>query len=171
MSRIAQLPLLPAASVAVGLSLLDGAAPLAALGAAAIVAIGTGGLALLSADRMRRLAWIAATVTGIALALRVVVPPVAGPDLVAFIELRSVLGEPLRRLVPEPESGILLGIALGDRASVTAELAYAFARSGTSHLLAISGFNMTLVAAAVGSVLRGRAGPRLRSVAVVARIA
>src|SRR5439155_21164119 len=49
-----------------------------------------------------------------------------------------------------------------------ADLAYAFARSGTSHLLAISGFNMTLVASAIGAVLRGRVGPRGRAAATVA---
>ena len=167
MSRIAYVPLLPAACAAIGLSLLASAAPLAALGGAAVLVIVAGTLAALSAERMRRLAWIAAAGTAIGVAARIIMPPVAGPDLAAFSELRSALGEPLRRLVPEPESGILLGIALGDRASITADLAYAFARSGTSHLLAISGFNMTLVAAAVASVLRRHTGPRRRSIAVV----
>ena len=167
MSRIAHVPLLPAACAAVGLSLIASTAPLAALGGAVIVVIVASLLAALSAERMRRLAWIAAAGTAICVAARIVMPPVAGPDLAAFVELRSALSEPLRRLVPEPESGILLGIALGDRASITADLAYAFARSGTSHLLAISGFNMTLVAAAVAAVLRRHAGPRLRSLAIV----
>ena len=39
-------------------------------------------------------------------------PPIAGPDVTAFTELRSALGEPLRRLVPEPESGFHLIEAL-----------------------------------------------------------
>src|SRR2546430_4761342 len=65
----------------------------------------------------------------------------------------------LFRSVPEPEGGIVRGIVLGERAAVDADLAAAFARSGTSHLLAISGFNMTLVAAAVALLARGRIGP------------
>lgn len=170
MRRIAHLPLLPAACVAVGLSLLGSAAPLAALAGATVVIGAASLLAALCVERMRRLAWIAAAGTAIGIAARIVMPSVAGPDLAAFVELRAALGEPLRRLVPEPESGILLGIALGDRTSITAELAYAFARSGTTHLLAISGFNMTLVAAAVGAVLRGHAGPRVRAVAIVAAV-
>jgi competence protein ComEC len=73
-------------------------------------------------------------------------------------------------LVPEPESGILLGIVLGERASVSAGLANAFAVSGTTHLLAISGFNMTLVGTAVALGLRGRVRPAPRAAATVAAI-
>src|SRR5260370_1233299 len=73
--------------------------------------------------------------------------------------LRDALAYPLRRLVPEPEGGIVRGIVLGERAAVDADLATAFARSGTSHLLAISGFNMTLVATAVAILARGRVPP------------
>src|SRR2546430_7695620 len=67
----------------------------------------------------------------------------------------------LFRSVPEPEGGIVRGIVLGERAAVDVDLASAFARSGTSHLLAISGFNMTLVAAAVALVARGRVRPTI----------
>ena len=170
MSHVAGLPLLPAAAVAVGLALLASATPMVALAVAASIALGAMGLAAMSAERMRRLAWIAVALAAVGVALRLALPPAAGPDLGAFAELRATLGEPLRRLVPEPESGILLGIALGDRASITADLAYAFSRSGTSHLLAISGFNMTLVAVAVGAALRGRAGPRSRAIATVSAV-
>jgi competence protein ComEC len=123
-----------------------------------------------SADRMRRLAWSAAAVLAVAAVVRLAVPATPFGGAGAFADLRAVLGGPLRRLVPEPESGILVGIALGDRGSISAELAYAFARSGTSHLLAISGFNMTLVATAVGAMLRERVGPRGRAVATVSAI-
>ena len=164
------LPLLPAAVAATVLSLAAAASPAVASLLAIVVAIVCAGLALASADRMRRLAWIAAAAIAIAHAVRVVIPELPAEGLGGFAELRTLLGEPLRRLVPEPESGILLGIALGDRGSISADLAYAFSRSGTSHLLAISGFNMTLVASAVGAVLRGRCGPRTRAIATVAAV-
>jgi len=166
---VTALPLLPAAAVAIVLALVAGASPLLVPVVALGLAIACGGLALVSVERMRRLAWAAAAVIALACALRLVAP-VGAVSSGAFAELRGTLGEPLRRLVPEPESGILLGIALGDRASIGADLAYAFARSGTSHLLAISGFNMTLVASAVGTLLRGRAGPRVRAVATVSAV-
>jgi competence protein ComEC len=164
------LPLLPAAVVATMLSLLANVAPAAAPLVALAVAAGCGVLAIASADRMRRLAWTAAAVIAVAGALRVVFPAALSGGVGAFADLRTTLGEPLRRLVPEPESGILLGIALGDRGSISADLAYAFSRSGTSHLLAISGFNMTLVASAVAALLRGRCGPRARALATVAAV-
>src|SRR2546426_443598 len=110
-------------------------------------------LALASAERRRRLMWAGAACVAGAAAVRALVPLDLMPfDLVhagPLDAVRDALGEPLRRLVPEPEGGILRGIVLGERASVDADLAAAFARSGTTHLLAISGFNMTLVATAV----------------------
>ncbi|HLZ47362.1 MAG TPA: ComEC/Rec2 family competence protein, partial [Candidatus Limnocylindria bacterium] len=164
-----RLPLLPSAAVAAVLALLGTSAPAAEPFAAAIVAAGCAVLARVSSDRTRRLAWSSAAAVALTGAFRIVFP--AAPDGAgAFADLRTALGEPLRRLVPEPESGILLGVALGDRAGIGPDLAYAFARSGTSHLLAISGFNMTLVAAAIGALLRGRAGPRARAAATVGAV-
>ena len=170
MSRVALIPLLPAAVVVTCVALVATVSPLAAIVTGIALALATAVLTLASADRMRRLAWGAAALAGLGIAVRLSSGPIAVPDLSAFAQARAALGEPLRRLVPEPESGILLGIALGDRASISAELAYAFARSGTSHLLAISGFNMTLVASAIGALLRGRVGPRPRAAAIVASV-
>jgi competence protein ComEC len=167
---MSRLPLLPAAVAATALSLVAAASPVAASLVAVAVAITCAALAVVSAERMRRLAWTAAAVIAVVHALRVVMPELQTGGVGAFADARASLGEPLRRLVPEPESGILLGIALGDRGSISADLAYAFSRSGTSHLLAISGFNMTLVASAVGGLLRGRCGPRARAVATVAAV-
>ncbi len=65
---------------------------------------------------------------------------------------------------------MLLGIVLAERGAVPVDLSMAFARSGTSHLLAISGFNMTLVAAAVSLGLRHRASPPVRAVVAVSAI-
>ncbi|MBM4420343.1 MAG: MBL fold metallo-hydrolase, partial [Chloroflexi bacterium] len=47
----------------------------------------------------------------------------------------------------------------GERTSVASDVATAFHATGTSHLLAISGFNLTLVASAVGVLARGRLPP------------
>jgi len=166
-------PLLPAALVATCVALVARASiPLAlALGAVSTVAFAA--LALASADGPRRGLWACACAAGVGVALRLVLGPVPGVDLAHLVSLdglRADLARPLRLLVPEPESGILLGIVLGERASVSAGLAHAFAVSGTTHLLAISGFNMTLVGTAVAFALRGRARPVLRAVATVAAI-
>ena len=144
-----------------------------ALAVGAVSAVACAALALASADRPRRLLWACACASAVGVALRLVLGPVPGVDLAQLVSLdalRADLARPLRLLVPEPESGILLGIVLGERASVSPDLAYAFAVSGTTHLLAISGFNMTLVGTAVALALRGRARPTTRAVATVAAI-
>ena len=166
-------PLLPAALVATCVALTARGSPPLALVLGAVSAIACAAFALASADRPRRALWACACASAVGVALRLVLGPVPGVDLAQLVPLdglRVDLARPLRMLVPEPESGILLGIVLGERASVSADLAYAFAVSGTTHLLAISGFNMTLVGTAVALALRGRARPVVRAVATVAAI-
>ncbi|MDP9282372.1 MAG: ComEC/Rec2 family competence protein, partial [Chloroflexota bacterium] len=166
-------PLLPAALLAVLVALTARVALPLALALGAVSAAACTALALASADGSRRSLWACACASAVGVALRLVLGPVPGLDLTQLVSLdalRADLAHPLRLLVPEPESGILLGIVLGERASVSPDLAYAFAVSGTTHLLAISGFNMTLVGTAVALALRGRARPTARAVATVAAI-
>ena len=164
-------PLLPAAAGAVCIALAVQVATLFGIALAVMLALVFGGLALASADRARRLCWCAAALVASMSALATAFGPLPGFDLRHAGPLdgvREALGEPLRRLLPEPEGGILRGIVLGERAAVSADLAAAFARSGTSHLLAISGFNMTLVATAVALVARGRVRPAITALLTVA---
>ncbi len=53
----------------------------------------------------------------------------------------------LREILPDPEAGLLIGILLGDESSIPWEVEQAFARSGLSHIVAISGYNITLLTA------------------------
>ena len=48
-------------------------------------------------------------------------------------------------LMPQPESGLLEGILLGLDNDIPATLKTAYRDTGTSHIIAISGFNMTLI--------------------------
>ena len=164
MTAVLRAPLLPAAAAAVCIALAVQINPLGGIALAVLLSGAFGVLALASADRTRRLCWSAAAlVAGIAGAATIF-GPLPGFDLRhagPLDGLREALADPLRRLVPEPEGGIVRGIVLGERAAVDADLASAFARSGTSHLLAISGFNMTLVATAVAVIARGRVRPAI----------
>jgi competence protein ComEC len=127
-------------------------------------------LAVASVGR-HRLAWSAAAVCVAALIAHRIVPIALLPlDALSLALPRTALARPLELLVPAPESAILLGIVLGERSAVPADLVKAFAVSGTTHLLAISGFNMTIVATAVALGLRGRVGPVARAAASVAAI-
>ena len=61
-------------------------------------------------------------------------------------DLRADLGSALADALPQPEASLAQGILLGRRTSLPASLSQAFNDTGTSHLLAVSGYNVTLVA-------------------------
>jgi competence protein ComEC len=75
----------------------------------------------------------------------------------------------LNSLVPEPEAGIGAGIVLGARAGIAPDISEAFATAGLSHIVAISGFHIAIVAAVVSLAvkpLRRRRGGRFAAAAV-----
>ena len=76
---------------------------------------------------------------------------------------RRDAGETLTRVLPEPEAGLAAGILIGLRDRVDREVAAAFTTAGVSHVVAISGWNIAIVAAAVGA-MAGRLGRRRRAV-------
>ncbi|MGH2471290.1 MAG: ComEC/Rec2 family competence protein [Candidatus Limnocylindria bacterium] len=171
MTLVLRAPLLPSAAGAVCIALVVQVAPLVGVAFAVVLAGLFAIVAVASADRARRLCWCAAALVASISAVATLFGPLPGFDLRhagPLDGLREALADPLRRLIPEPEGGILRGIVLGERAAVDADLASAFARSGTSHLLAISGFNMTLVATAVALVARGRVRPAITASLTVA---
>ena len=173
MSAVLVAPLLPSALLAAAVALAALAAPPLGFALGAVSAVACAALAIASTDGPRRSLWACACATAVGVTLRLVLGPVPGIDLAQVLSvdsLRADLARPLRLLVPEPESGILLGIVLGERGNISAELKNAFAVSGTTHLLAISGFNMTLVGTAVALALRGRTRPVVRAAATVAAI-
>lgn len=53
-----------------------------------------------------------------------------------------------------PESSLLKGILLGDQSDIPADLKRAYALTGTSHIIAISGFNMVILAGVVSRLTR-----------------
>ena len=88
--------------------------------------------------------------------------------------LRLGAAEALARVLPEPEAGLAAGILIGLRDRVDRDLAAAFTTAGVSHVVAISGWNIAIVAAAIAA-MTGRLGRRRRSVvtmiAIVAYVA
>jgi competence protein ComEC len=83
--------------------------------------------------------------------------------------LRRTAAEALALVLPEPEAGLAAGILIGLRDLVDRDLAAAFTTAGVSHVVAISGWNIAIVAAAVAAAT-GRLGRRRRSVVTVAAI-
>ncbi|MFC2064636.1 ComEC/Rec2 family competence protein [Chloroflexota bacterium] len=61
--------------------------------------------------------------------------------------IKETLLSTLRVLFPEPENSLLAGILLGEDKGMTADLQDAFRNTGTTHIIAISGFNITILVA------------------------
>jgi competence protein ComEC len=77
-----------------------------------------------------------------------------------LIALREPFGRALERSLPEPESALARGILLGQRASIPTDLTSDFNDAGISHLVAISGYNVMLIAAFVTAGLGWLTGRR-----------
>ena len=88
----------------------------------------------------------------------------AAPGLGQWLEgLRRSADSALGRAIPEPEAGLAAGILIGLRDRVDRDLAAAFTTAGASHVVAISGWNIAIVATTLGA-LAGGIGRRRRSV-------
>lgn len=77
---------------------------------------------------------------------------------------RRTLLDGLDRIVPEPEAALGAGILLGVRTSIDPDINAAFSTAGLTHVVAISGWNIAIVAALVARLLEGwrrRRGGRL----------
>jgi len=59
---------------------------------------------------------------------------------------RSSLSESIAKVLPEPQASLAQGVTLGVRNNIPPDLMDAFVRSGTAHLLAVSGVNLTIIA-------------------------
>jgi competence protein ComEC len=87
--------------------------------------------------------------------------------------LRGALLGGLNDLVPEPEAALGAGILLGVRASIAREINDAFSTAGLTHVVAISGWNIAIVAALVAAAVRPlarRPGGRWTTAAVAAAV-
>ena len=83
---------------------------------------------------------------------------------------RRRAGDLLTRTLPEPEAGLAAGILIGLRDRVDRDVAAAFTTAGVSHVVAISGWNIAIVAAAVAA-MAGRIGRRRRAIVTAVAIA
>jgi competence protein ComEC len=66
-----------------------------------------------------------------------------------LVDARSRVREALRRNIAEPQAALVVGVVTGDRTSIPRDVQEAFLRSGTTHILAISGQNISLLVGAV----------------------
>ncbi len=84
--------------------------------------------------------------------------------------LRRAVGDALAKVLPEPEAGLAAGILVGLRDRVDRDVAAAFTTAGVSHVVAISGWSIAIVAAAIAS-MAGRIDRRRRALVTAIAIA
>lgn len=82
------------------------------------------------------------------------------PVAVALSEFKDKTLENIYRLFPDPESSLLAGILLGVDTGLTQELQQAFKDTGTAHIIAISGFNISIIAGLFVTFFSKFLGPR-----------
>jgi competence protein ComEC len=68
------------------------------------------------------------------------------PVLKLVYTFKAYALERVYRIFPEPEAALLAGILLGDDNGMPAELQQAYINTGTAHIIAISGFNIAIIA-------------------------
>jgi competence protein ComEC len=73
----------------------------------------------------------------------------------------------INQLLPEPHAGLLNGILFGTKATLSKELMDALVKTGTLHIVALSGMNITILESLIGSTLLPFIGKRHAAVATI----
>jgi len=102
-------------------------------------------------DHSRYLERQGVLVTGSARADRLIVLDDPGPSW--NVRLRRGAREAIERALPPASAALLAGLLLGERTALPPEVDTAFRRAGVYHLLAVSGFNVALIAGATFALL------------------
>jgi competence protein ComEC len=85
------------------------------------------------------------------------------PVLTVIYSIRDRIALTVEQIMPQPEAAFLSGMLVGRDEDIPDFLQKAFKQTGTSHLVAISGFNITIVAGLI-LALAGRLLPKRWSV-------
>jgi competence protein ComEC len=88
-------------------------------------------------------------------AVRLLSPGNGGALWSALLTLRDRARRVLLRELPEPQASLAVGILLGLQSSIPDDVSATFSATGTSHILVISGWNITIISAALYSMADG----------------
>ncbi len=75
------------------------------------------------------------------------------PVYQAILRAKSWARGAIQQAMPEPQAGLLVGILLGDETDLSPQLKTDFAATGAAHIIAISGFNMVILASIITGTL------------------
>ncbi len=96
-----------------------------------------------------------------------VLPP-SGDPFGLVERIRGATDAALARVLPEPMAGLASGILIGRQDRVSRDVTDDFKTTGLSHVVAISGWNICLVGAVIGGLLRAMGlSRRSRTLAIV----
>jgi len=89
------------------------------------------------------------------------------PILRLVYSIREKAVAKVYKIFPDPEASLLAGILLGVDNGIPADLKLAFQNTGTAHIIAISGFNITIIAGAFVLIFSKLLGKRRGAIAAV----
>jgi competence protein ComEC len=92
--------------------------------------------------------------------LELLQPGASGSVTGRLLALNASMAKALSTVLPEPQSSLAQSLLLGRRGGLTHDVADAFARTGTAHLLAISGLHLGILTAMVVALLLAVLGRR-----------
>ena len=84
----------------------------------------------------------------------------ANPLLYTLFAFKRHTQSTVASILPEPQAALLTGILLGVETGIPAGLKDSFAATGTSHVIAISGFNITIISGMFAGLARRLFGQR-----------
>ena len=85
-------------------------------------------------------------------AVRLVSERNGNPAWATLLDLRDRARRVLLRTLPEPQASLAVGILLGLQASIPPDVSADFSATGTSHILVISGWNISIIAVALYAI-------------------
>lgn len=87
-----------------------------------------------------------------------------------LLDFKTHVQSIVTRMLPDPEASLLSGILLGNDQGISDRLMEAFNNTGTSHIIAISGFNFSIITAMLFRLLKNRLSLRRAGPLAIATI-
>lgn len=75
------------------------------------------------------------------------------PLLRSIYRFREAMEQQINRILPEPHASLLAGLLVGSRGSMPESLTQDFKTTGLTHIVAISGYNITMLITVMGTLL------------------
>lgn len=77
-----------------------------------------------------------------------------------LLKFKLLFSNKLSQVIPEPQNSLLLGLLVGARRSIPQELLDQFKITGVTHIIAISGFNISIITRLLGGFIQRLLGIR-----------